>query len=288
MSRPLRIQYAGALYHITSRGNARQKIYLSKKDYENFLINFVEVIKRYNWVCYAYCLMPNHYHLLIKTLDPNLSLGMRRLNGKYTQSFNFVHKRVGHLFQGRYKAILVEDDNYLFRLIRYIILNPIKAKLVKSLHLWTWSSHSEMIKSSGTSKYISKKGVLMFFDKNPIKAKQLYIEHIKAKIEDKKVWEDLKGGLVLGSYDFLKSIKNQLKKNKSTIEIPKRERFANRPHLDELSSKDDIKSKKQRNNLIHKANIDFGYSLTEIGKQLNIHYTSISKIVRKVEKAKTL
>lgn len=287
MSRPLRIQYASALYHITSRGNARQKIFLAEQDYKIFLQTLAGVIKRYNWICYAYCLMPNHYHLLIKTLDPNLSIGMRQLNGNYTQSFNIKHKRVGHLFQGRYKAILVEDENYLYQLIRYIVLNPIRAKLVKTLLSWQWSSHKEMVKNSAPSKYFSKKEVLLLFDKNHNKAKQIYTDYIKAKIEDEKVWEDIKGGFVLGSYEFLQSIKSHLGKNKKLIEFPKRERFANRPSLNELFA-DGEKSKKQRNSIIHKAFIDYGYTLTEIGKRLNIHYTSISKIVKNVEKRKTL
>ncbi len=110
MSRPLRLEFAGVIYHITSRGNSRNLIYLQDDDFELFLQILANVCERYNWVVHAYCLMSNHYHLLVETPDANLSQGMRQLNGVYTQSRNRKHHRVGHLFQGRYKAILVDKD----------------------------------------------------------------------------------------------------------------------------------------------------------------------------------
>jgi putative transposase len=145
MARPLRIEYPGAFYHITSRGNARQDIFKTKKDFKDFLIILKENTERYNWQCYAYCLMSNHYHLLIKTLDPNLSQGMRQLNGVYTQKSNYNHKTVGHIFQGRYKAILVDEEKYFYELVRYIVLNPVRAKMVKNPENYHWSSHREII-----------------------------------------------------------------------------------------------------------------------------------------------
>ena len=108
MARPLRIEFEGALYHVTSRGNKKEAIYLDDMDRLIFLEVLSDVCQRYNWVCHAYCLMTNHYHLLIETPDANLSVGMRHLNGVYTQKFNFHHGRVGHVYQGRYKGILVE------------------------------------------------------------------------------------------------------------------------------------------------------------------------------------
>ena len=120
MSRPLRIEYAGALYHVTSRGNERKAIYLEKADFERFLEVLDEVCERFNWVVHSWCLMNNHYHLLLETPDANLSVGMRQLNGVYTIRFNRRYGRVGHLFQGRYKSILVEKETYLLELNRYI------------------------------------------------------------------------------------------------------------------------------------------------------------------------
>jgi putative transposase len=116
MSRPLRLEFAGALYHITSRGNGRNLSYLQDDDFELFLQIFANVCERYNWVVHAYCLMSNHYHLLVETPYANLSQGMRQLYVVFTQSTNRKHHRVGHLFQGRYKAILVDKDAYLLEL----------------------------------------------------------------------------------------------------------------------------------------------------------------------------
>ena len=108
MARPLRIEYEGALYHVTSRGNAREPIYKDDEDRKTFLDTFQKVNKRYNWISHAYCLMNNHYHLVIETPDGNLSKGMRQLNGVYTQAYNRRHKRVGHVLQGRYKAVVIQ------------------------------------------------------------------------------------------------------------------------------------------------------------------------------------
>ena len=127
MTRPLRLEFPGALYHVTARGNARQGIYLDDQDRHLFLSVLSEVVGRFAWICHAYCLMDNHYHLLIETPQANLSLGMRQLNGVYTQRLNRRHARAGHVFQGRFKAILVERDAYLLKLARYIVLNPLRA-----------------------------------------------------------------------------------------------------------------------------------------------------------------
>ena len=126
MTRPLRLEYAGALYHLTARGNAQAAIYLEDSDRHLFLELLGKEVKQQRWVCYAYCLMDNHYHLLIETPEANLVSGMRRLNGVYTQAFNRRHQRVGHVFQGRYKSILVDKDSYLQELCRYIVLNPVR------------------------------------------------------------------------------------------------------------------------------------------------------------------
>lgn len=132
MARPLRIEFVGGLYHITSRGNARQHIYFDNRDRTTFLELIDKTRTRFNWYIHAYCLMSNHYHLLIETGTPTLAKGMKLLNGSYTQYFNRKHRRVGHLFQGRYKAILVDKESYLLELARYIVLNPVRASMVRS------------------------------------------------------------------------------------------------------------------------------------------------------------
>ena len=132
MARPLRLEFSGALYHVTSRGDGREDIYGAAGDRRMFLDLLAGVWGRFNWTIHAYCLMTNHYHLLVETPDGNLAKGMRELNGVYTQRFNRVHARVGHVFQGRYKAILVQKDAYLFELARYVVLNPVRAGMVRT------------------------------------------------------------------------------------------------------------------------------------------------------------
>ncbi|MDO8369425.1 MAG: transposase [Candidatus Nitrotoga sp.] len=141
MSRPIRIEFSNALYHVTARGDRREDIFEDDEDRQMFLSTLAQVITQFNWICHAWCLMDNHYHLLIQTPDGNLSKGMRQLNGIYTQASNRCHQRVGHLFQGRFKAILVDSDAYLLELTRYVVLNPVRAGMVKKPADWKWSSY---------------------------------------------------------------------------------------------------------------------------------------------------
>ncbi len=127
MARPLHIEYPGAVYHITNRGNDKKAVFKDDQDRETFLKILAFVNKRYHWLCHAYCLMDNHYHLMIETPDGNLSLGMRQLNGVYTQARNKRYNKTGHLFQGRYKSILIQKDSHLLEVCRYVVLNPVKA-----------------------------------------------------------------------------------------------------------------------------------------------------------------
>ncbi len=140
MARPLRIEFAGALYHITSRGNARENIYRDNLDRDSFLELLYQTNMRHGWICHAYCLMSNHYHLLIETSKPTLSKGMKHLNGSYTQRYNRRHQRIGHVFQGRYKSILIEKESYLRELSRYIVLNPVRARMVRKVVDWPWAA----------------------------------------------------------------------------------------------------------------------------------------------------
>src|SRR3989304_7185540 len=130
MARPLRLEFEGAVYHVTARGNEKRRIFLGVPDYRLFLGVLSQVVEEKSWLCHAYCLMPNHYHLLLETPQPDLSKGMRQLNGIFAQRFNRQHERVGHLFQGRYKAILVEKETHLLEVCRYVALNPVRGKLV--------------------------------------------------------------------------------------------------------------------------------------------------------------
>ncbi len=157
MSRPLRIELSGGVYHVTSRGDGREDIFWDDADREAWLALLGEVCERFNWRCHAWCQMTNHYHLVIETPEGNLSQGMRQLNGVYTQSFNRRHRRVGHVFQGRYKAILVEKDSYLLELARYVVLNPVRAGMVRDAEDWPWSSHPAMLGRIATPSWLETK-----------------------------------------------------------------------------------------------------------------------------------
>ena len=131
MARQLRLEYPGAVWHVTSRGNNRQDIYVDDDDRLMFLGLLAEAVRRFRWIVHAYTLMTNPFHLVIETPVPTLSRGMKWMNGKYAQWFNRRHKRCGHLFQGRFKGFLVEKESYLLTLIRYVALNPVRADMVK-------------------------------------------------------------------------------------------------------------------------------------------------------------
>lgn len=277
MARPLRIEYPSALYHITSRGNAKQDIFLNDADRKLFLFLLNEVAKKYNWVYYAYCLMSNHYHLLIETLDGKLSLGMRQLNGVYTQKFNKIHERTGHIFQGRFKAILVDKDSYLLELCRYIVLNPVRAGLVKLPEEWNWSSYGVILGILPKGKFLDSDWVLSQFDENKEGAKRLYREFVLGGMNNDSPWGKLKGRLFLGNDNFITKTKALIEEKKEMNEIPKINRFVARPHLNKIFNLKE--NRLVRNNKVYIAYFNYGYALREIGDFLGLHYSTISKIL---------
>ncbi|MDP3937406.1 MAG: transposase [Deltaproteobacteria bacterium] len=164
MPRKPRVQFDGAIYHVTSRGNARQKTFLSSGDYRRFLKHLGDAVRDQDWLCHAYCLMPNHFHLLLETPLANLSKGMQQLNGLYTQWFNWRHQRVGHLFQGRFKGKLVDRDAYLLELSRYIVLNPVRAGLAEFPARWAWSSYRATVGKARRPSWLTTDWVLGQFE----------------------------------------------------------------------------------------------------------------------------
>lgn len=145
MGRNPRIQLAGGLQHVSTRGNLQAPIYLDDLDRHTFLAMVGAVVARQRWQCHAYCLMTNHYHALFETSEPNLSAGMEWLNGCYARAFNRRHGRLGHLFERRFHSVLVEDDSQLFAVHRYLALNPVRAKQVVQAEAWQWSSYAAVL-----------------------------------------------------------------------------------------------------------------------------------------------
>ena len=284
MSRPLRIEFSGAVYHITSRGNGKQEIFFKDKDRKIFLSLLWEVVERERWICYAYCLMDNHYHLLVETTRPNLSRGMRELNGIYAQKLNYIRGSVGHVFQSRYKSILVEKDNYLLELCRYIVLNPVRAKIVENPEDWEWSSYRATLGLVKPPKHLNISCILLNFDKNIKKSKEKYTKFIFEGIGKESPWRELRGRIFLGSKKFIEKHEDKLSGIEKEKEIAKIERFANRPSLEEIFR--NAKTKKRRNKEIYKAYEKYRYSLKEIGDFFDIHYSTISRIVKKIREEK--
>jgi REP element-mobilizing transposase RayT len=202
MARQLRLDYPEALYHVTARGNAQQPIFLDDTNRHRFLALLAEEILQQHWRCYAFCLMSNHYHLLLETPEPNLSRGMRRLNGRYTQYFNRRHHRVGHVLQGRFKSILVERESYLLKLCRYVVLNPVRAGLVAAPHKWIWSSYGVTTGAHPTPSWLAIDPVLSLFDGNRERAVLLYRQFVVDGIGGASPWPQLTGQIFLGSPAF--------------------------------------------------------------------------------------
>jgi putative transposase len=275
MSRPLRIEYPGAVYHITSRGNARQRIYRDDDvDRADFLNILCAVVKKYNWLCHCYCLMDNHYHLLIETPDGNLSPGMRQLNGVYTQSYNRRHGRVGHIFQGRFKAILVEKETHLLELCRYVVLNPVRAKAVENPDASKWSSYRATVGQDSAIPCLTVDWILGQFGMTRKWAVRSYKEFVAAGLKVKSPWNDLRGQILLGGQEFVDKFKGMLKDKELIAEIPRPQRYLGRPELKEIFRG---KDQRKRREMMYRAHVRFGYTLKEIADYLGLHYTTVSR-----------
>jgi REP element-mobilizing transposase RayT len=271
MARPLRLEFPGAVYHLTSRGNARQKIFFTDADRELFLGTLAGVVRRYRWICHAYCLMANHYHLLIETPKANLSIGMRQLNGNYTQSFNRRHRRVGHLFQGRFKAILVEKEAHLLELCRYVVLNPVRVKGRASAQSWKWSSYRATAGLGSVPEFLSTDWILQQFGKTRSHARQHYREFVREGMASRP-WDDLKAQIYLGSQEFIEkhaSGKENLK------EIPRAQLRAAKPSLKQIFA--------GRGEIGIAEAYEQGYQLSEIAAHLGIHYATVSRRLKRME-----
>lgn len=221
MSRPLRIEYAGALYHIISRGNERNSIFFHKNDYVRFLDLCAESCHRHHWLCHAYCLMGNHYHLLVETQAPTLSKGMQQLNGTYSRYFNRAHRRVGHLFQGRYKSILVEKQAYLLELARYIVLNPVRAKMVHLPQEWPWSSFCGTAGLSRPHPCLTTDWVLGQFSALRGEACSRYRQFVAEGQGIPDPMAQLKNQIYLGSEQFIDASQHALDPDKPLRDIPR-------------------------------------------------------------------
>jgi REP element-mobilizing transposase RayT len=280
MSRPLRIEYAGAVYHITSRGNEKKAVYKDDVDRETFLDALFQVNKRYNWICHAYCLMNNHYHLIIETPDGNLSAGMRQLNGVYTQTFNKRHKRVGHLFQGRYKAILIQKDSHLLEVSRYVVLNPVRAKAAERPELWKWSSYQATGGKEKPHPCLTTEWILGQFGTTRSIAEEAYQKFVQSGIRQESIWKALRAQSILGEEEFTTTLMDYLRGKRDIPELSKIQRYADRPSLQQIFLEKTVQGIGKRNEKIQEAVQRYGYRQREVADYLDMHFTSISRILR--------
>lgn len=280
MSRPLRIEYPGAVYHVTSRGNDKQAVFQDDQDRETFLEILAHVNKRYNWLCHAYCLMDTHYHLMIETPDANLSLGMRQLNGVFTQARNKRFKKTGHLFQGRFKAVLIQKESHLLEVCRYVVLNPVRAHMVERPEEWKWSSYRATAGKEMPPPCLAIDWVLGQFGRSRDKAEIGYRQFVQWGIGKDAPWLDVKGQILLGDDEFIEGHADYIRKHEDVADIPKSQRYADRPPLDRIFEDSVLRSKELRDRMMAEAVERYGYRQSELARHLKLHTSTVSNILR--------
>ena len=231
MARPLRIQYPNAWYHVMNRGRRGESIFNDKIDYIGFIELLKDTSEMWNLRISAYCLMPNHYHLLVQTPDANISRCMRHIDGVYAQRFNRYHQCDGPLFRGRYKSILIDADQYLLQLVRYIHRNPLKVGLTDRLDRYIWSSHRGYISKAEKWNWLHKNYVLSMLSKIKNDRVKIYRKFVSVENEEEisKVLEKKKWPAILGSRDFINRIKDKFIPQKADDEIPQSKELAPGP-----------------------------------------------------------
>lgn len=282
MARALRIELAGGFYHVTSRGDRREDIYHSERDRMSWLDLLGEVCDRFNWRCYAWCQMTNHYHLVVETVEPNLSAGMRHLNGVYTQRINRHHGRVGHVFQGRYKAMFVDRDAYLLELVRYVSLNPVRAQAVASPEQWAWSSYRAMAGLTQGARWLGTEWVLSHFGKHRDEVTMRFVDYVRAGVGLPSIWSALRHQVFLGPEEFVRTIQTRIDGPPATLaEIPRIQRRPPPPSLEQL------RIQTPRVDAMIRAYASGAYTLQAIAQAFGVHYSTVSRAVKRAQSSDT-
>lgn len=238
MARPLRICYPGAVYHVTARGNERRPIVRDDEDRQRFVRTIAGMVEEYEVLCHAWVLMDNHYHLVMETPHANLSQAIRHLNGVYTQAFNRRHARVGHLFQGRFSGILVDKQDYLLQVCRYVVLNPVRAGLVDSPSDWLWSSYRATSGEAACPSWLTVNWLLGHFGTRRASAQAAYRHFVGDQAaREVRIWSQLRGRAVLGSEAFLEEVRLRIGPQEDDPEVsplvpPGRRTDGRRPTLE--------------------------------------------------------
>jgi putative transposase len=295
MARQWRIEFEGAYYHILSRGNERRDIFSDNDDRISFLDTLGKMSDRFEIEVYAYVLMDNHYHLLLKTNKPNISKSMQWFGTTYTRHYNIKHKRNGHLFQGRFKSFLIENDEYLMLLSCYIHRNPLRAGIVGRLVDYPWSSYSIYAYGKKSPEWLLTKPILSLLDrKNKNLAYRKMVQ--RYSMEETKIWEDFRHGLFLGSQKFIDRIKSKYLSENPDVEIPQKRQVLRDTNPERIlkraakvlrcdtanflkSSRISDSDKLNRDLLIYVLWSTGWYNSQEIGNLFGLGYSSISRRV---------
>jgi putative transposase len=286
LGRPLRIEYSGAHYHVTSRGNEHKDVFKSQKDREQFLLYLESAVSRYDAVIHAYCLMSNHYHLLLETPSGNLSKIMQHINGAYTNYFNVKRKRSGHLFQGRYKGIVIEADEYAQELSRYIHLNPVRAHMVGKPEEYRWSSYLDYIGARKRPEWLETSFILDYFGKGeePFIKYRRFVEDLLGS-----EYESPLGGVVastiLGSESFVCELtEKHIDGKQDDRELPAARKLTSKPSLQtilEAAKNVSDSSRVVKNASIYLCHKYSGAGLKEIGEQFGTKESAVSQASRR-------
>jgi len=300
MGRPLRIEYPGALYHITSRGNERKKIFLDDGDRTRFLEILADYHHRYDIRIHSFVLMENHYHLMLETPQGNLLKVMHGINGRYTGYFNGKYSRAGHLFQGRYKGIVVDKDAYLLQLSRYVHLNPAKAGVVERPEHYLWSSYRGFIGKGKKYGWVEYSWILGQFGIDEQNASRDYKRFVDAGLKDEQgsPFIALRGRVILGNEMFLEKTRNLLAGKRISREVVERKKLRVVPLPDKIITavadtcgvkEEKITASGGKNNKARKVAMYLVYQYsglgnTEIGELFGgIHYSAVSKAVTRLK-----
>lgn len=288
MARPLRIEYPGAFYHVTARGNEQKDIFKSKRDREKFLSYLEAATDRYGVVIHAYCLMGNHYHLMLETPLGNLSQIMKHINGSYTTYYNVKRRRAGHLLQGRYKAILVDADSYATELSRYIHLNPVKAGIVATPEEYQWTSYRCYTGDPSTPRWLKTDFILSYFGISETTARKRYHQFVYNFIhaDYPNPLQATVASTILGDPEFVGKIQEEyLNRKSSERDLPALRQLHAKPSLDkllrvanEVLPDDARQATKLAIYLCHQYS---GAKLKEIGAMFNLSESGITQVSKR-------
>lgn len=285
MSRPLRIEFPGAIYHVTSRGDRREPIFEGDADREALLGVVAQAMGRFDAQMLAYCLMGNHYHFVLHTRQANLSALMRHINGVYTQSFNRRHGKVGHLFQGRFKAILVDRDAYLLQVCRYVELNPVRAQMVAAPGDWPWSSYLAHVDASMPPPWLDTAGLHAHLLGREAKsaadrrrAAARYATLVAAG-RDEALWDSaLRQQIFLGDDDFVARMLARAEPSRAqAVDVPRLQRTAQQSIKRSLDQW--LKECATREQALWNAYTRSGLRMTEMARQMGLSVSRVSRLI---------